>query len=194
MPTTPPSTRERIIRVAHDLFYRDGFHTIGLDRLLAEVGVTKTTFYNHFPSKDDLIMEVLRRHDTWWRDIFREMLRRLGGDAPRAQLLAVPDALDELFATDGFNGCIFVNVAVQFPLAHDPAHVAAADHKRAMGQIIQELAGYANADDPAALADEISLIMEGAYVTRQVSGEPRASDIARRLVNLAAGRRLPATA
>jgi len=53
------STRERLVLAAHDLFYAEGFHAVGLDRILAEVGVTKTTFYNHFASKDDLVLEVL---------------------------------------------------------------------------------------------------------------------------------------
>lgn len=181
---TTTATRDRILRTAHDLFYSDGFHTVGLDRILAQVGVTKTTFYNHFPSKEDLVLEVLRLHDRWWRDHFRQMLRRRGGDTPRGQLAAIPDALEETITSRGFNGCFFINVAVQFPLPHDPAHHAAAEHKRAMEDLLREIAGYAGAANPAALAAELSLIMEGAYVTRQVSGSPRASDTARRLCNL----------
>lgn len=182
MTTTTP-TRERIIRTAHDLFYNEGFIAVGLDRILAEVGVTKTTFYNHFPSKEDLVVEVLRWHDSWWRDAFRQMLRRHGGDTPRGQLLAVPDALAELFTGDAFNGCIFVNVAVQFPAPHDPAHRLAAEHKEAMEDLLRELAGYAGAADAKALAEEIGLVMEGAYVTRQVSGRAETAETARRLVD-----------
>ncbi len=190
MPIAP--TRERLIRTAHDLFYRDGFHTVGLDRIINEVGVTKTTFYNHFPSKDDLILEVLRWHDRWWRDTFKEMLRRHGGDTPRGQLLAVFDALDETLAADGYNGCFFINVAVQFPLAHDPAHVAAAEHKRAMEGVIRELAAYAGAADPAAFAQELSLVMEGAYVTRQVTGNDATAAIARRIGTMLVELHIPA--
>ena len=76
------------------------------------------------------------------------------------------DALEELFAGDDFNGYFFVNVAVQFPLLHDPAHQAPVSHKQAMETIIRELAAYAGARDPAAFAQEMSLLMEGAYVTR----------------------------
>lgn len=177
------SARDRIICTAHDLFYRVGFHSVGLDAILGEVGVTKTTFYNHFESKEDLVREVLAWHDRWWQDTFREMLRRHGGDRPRDQLLAVPAALEEAFSGDAFNGCFFVNVAVQFPLPHDPAHEMAAAHKHAMGNIIRELAGYAGASDPAAKVEEMSLIMEGAYVTQQVTGSPKTAQIARRLVN-----------
>lgn len=185
------ATRDRILKTAHDLFYRVGFHAIGLDAILAKVGVTKTTFYNHFPSKEDLVAEVLRWHDRWWRDTFRELLRRHGGDSPRGQLMAIFPALRETLACDDFNGCFFVNVAVQFPLPHDPAHEAAAAHKQGMEGILRELAGYAGADDPAALARELSLLMEGAYVTRQVTGDAGTVDVAQRIAVLLIEQRLP---
>jgi AcrR family transcriptional regulator len=185
-------TRERLIKTAHDVFYGEGFHAVGLDRILTEAGVTKTTFYNHFESKDALVLEVLRWHDRWWQETFRQMLRRHGGDAPRDQLRAVPDALAELFGTAQFNGCIFVNVAVEFPLPHDPAHEMAAQHKRAMEDILRELAGYAGAKDPPSLAKEMALLMEGAYVTQQVARDGAAVDVARRMVDRLVDLHLPA--
>ncbi len=175
-------TRHNLIRTAHDLFYCEGFHAVGLDRILADVGVTKTTFYNHFASKDDLVLEVLRWHDRWWQETFRQILRRHGGDTPRGQLLAVPDALAELFDSSQYNGCIFINVAVQFPQPHDPAHLLAADHKRAMEDLLREIAGYAGADDPALFSKELSLLMEGAYVTQQVCRRPEIDEIFDRMV------------
>lgn len=176
------STKDRLIHSAHDLFYARGFHAVGLDAILADVGVTKTTFYNHFTTKEDLVRAVLEWHDQWWKNEFRTMLRTIGGDQPRKQLLAVADALERVMCQSEFNGCFFVNVAVQFPQPHDPAHQAAVAHKRDMEEIIRELAGYAGAADPKAMAEEISLVMEGAYVTRQVTGNPATSQIARRLV------------
>lgn len=177
-------TRDRIIKVAHDLFYRRGFHTVGLDAILAEVGVTKTTFYNYFESKEDLVHETLRWHHRWWQDTFREALKRHGGDTPRGQLLAIFDALDEFLSRDEFNGCYFVNAAVQFPAPHDPAHQAASDHKQAMEGIIREIAGYAGAKDPGALARELSLLMEGSYVTRQVTGDVAIGEVASKVARL----------
>ena len=185
------STRDQILHSAHDQFYRIGFHAVGLDAILAEVGVTKTTFYNHFSSKEDLVTEVLTWHDRWWQETFREMLKRHGGDTPRGQLLAISGVLEEMFTDPTFNGCFFVNVAVQFPMAHDPAHAAAADHKRAMESIIREIAGYAGAKDAGAMAQELSMILEGAYVTRQVTRNPDTSEVARRLVGLVVERYLP---
>ncbi len=186
----PESSRERIIQIAHDMFYRMGFHAVGLDGILAEVGVTKTTFYNHFQSKEDLIADVLRWHDRWWRDTFRDRLRQRGGDSARGQLVAIFDVIEELVGCAEYNGCFFVNVAVQFPLPHDPAHQAAADHKRSMREIVRELAAYAGAADADALACEISLLMEGAYVTQQIVRDPPMMHVARRLAELAIESRL----
>lgn len=186
-----PSSRDRIMKIAHDLFYEHGFHTVGIDQIVSEAGVTKTTFYNHFESKEELMLDVLRWHDKWWRDQFRALLRHHAGDAPRDQLLAIPDAIEQTISAPGFNGCIFVNVAVQFPLPHDPAHALAAEHKAKMEDLYRELAGYAGASDPVALAAELAMMTEGAYVTRQVTHDPRTADIFRRLVERTIEQHLP---
>ena len=154
------STRERLIQTAHELFYREGFHAVGLDRILGEVGVTKTTFYNHFESKDQLIVEVVREHDRWWREKLCAMLRERGGDNPRSQLKVVFEVLDEVMSSDEYHGCIFINVAVEFPLQHDPAHQAAAKNKHGIETIIRDLATRAGAADPSAFAEKFSLLME----------------------------------
>jgi AcrR family transcriptional regulator len=187
----PVSTRDRLIKAAHELIYRHGAHAVGLDAILGEVGITKTAFYNHFSSKEDLMGEVLHRHDRWWQDTFRQLLRKHGGDAPRAQLLAIADVLREMFHNTDFNGCFFVNVAVQFPSPQDPAHLAAVQHKLAMEEIIREIAGYAGAQDPGALAKELSLIMEGAYVTQQVTRNAETAAIARRIATMVIQTHLP---
>lgn len=189
---TALSTRERLLSTAHTLFYRDGFNSVGLDRIIGEVGVTKTTFYNHFQSKDDLMLEVLRQHDQWWRDTFRQKLRDYGGDTPRGQLLAVFDVVNDVVNEQGYNGCIFINVAVQFPLPHDPAHQAAREHKQRMEDILREIAGYAGASAPELLAQELALLMEGAYITRQVAPDSNAIDIGRQIAHMLVERRLQA--
>jgi AcrR family transcriptional regulator len=177
----PASTRERLIHAADDMFYRDGFHAVGLDRILSEVGVTKTTFYNHFESKESLILEVLRVRDRWWREEFPSLLRKHGGEDPASQLQAIFDVLEELFAAEEFNGCIFINVAVEFPMPHDPVHVAAMEHKHIMELLLRDLALRAAVSDPVRFAEELALIMEGAFVTRQVTRNDQTLQIARRL-------------
>jgi len=187
----PTGTRERLLETAKEVFYREGFHAVGLDGILADVGVTKTTFYNHFDSKDDLILGVLTAHDQWWRKVFAERLRARAGDDPAAQLRAIFDVLDEFITAETFNGCIFINVSVEFPRPHAPAHRAAAEHKELMGAFLRDFALRAGARDPVALAEELALLMEGSYVTRQVTGNRRAAAIGRRAADALLARELP---
>ncbi|TVQ59316.1 MAG: TetR/AcrR family transcriptional regulator [Phycisphaerales bacterium] len=184
-------TRELIINTAHDLFYKDGFRGVGLDQILRIVGVTKTTFYNHFECKDALVVEVLNCHDRWWRDYFSDLLRKHGGDAPRDRLLAIFDALEEVLTSSDYNGCIFINVAVEFPSPNDPAHQAAALHKKAMEHVIRDLATYAGAADPAALAQELCMLMEGAYVTAHVTRDHSTCAVGRRMAHMVIDRHIP---
>jgi AcrR family transcriptional regulator len=185
-------TRERIIKVAHDLFYERGFHGVGLESILDEVGVTKTTFYNHFESKDALVVDALRWHDAWWRNEFAQLLRKHGGDAPRDRLLAIFDAIDEVMHAPGYKGCIFINVAVQYPACHDPAHVEATVHKGAMKDLLAELAAYAGATEPRRLAEELALVMEGVYVSQQVVNDPGVINAGKRLAQTIVDRYIPA--
>lgn len=190
----PSSTRHRLIEAAGRRFYRDGFRNVGIDQVLADVGISKTAFYKHFESKDDLMLAALEGRNVWLQETFRDMIRSHGGPDPAAQLRGLFDVVERVINSDEFQGCIFVNVAMEFPLAHEPAHVAAAEHKRAIEAIVRELAAEANADDPAAMAQELCLIIEGAYVTRQVTGDPQTIAIARRVAESVIGKRLPTTA
>lgn len=185
-------TRQRLIETAHGLFYRNGFISVGLDQILGEVGVTKTTFYNHFPSKDDLILAVLQHHDEWWRQTFSDLLRKRGGLHPHNQLNAVFDVIQDVFDGGDYKGCIFINVAVEFPGTHQPAHQAARTHKLAMERIIFDLAVASGATDPQAFAEEFSMLMEGAFVMQHVTGNPKTTEIARRVATLLIEKHLPA--
>jgi hypothetical protein len=100
------------------------------------------------------------------------------------QLRALFDVMDRIIDADEYQGCIFVNVALEYPLRHDPAHVAAAQHKQAMEAIVRDLAARAGAVDPEQMARELCLIMEGAYVTRQVTGDRRSIKVARQIADL----------
>ncbi|MCG8409157.1 MAG: TetR/AcrR family transcriptional regulator [Phycisphaerales bacterium] len=188
MSTSP--TRQRLINAASQRFYRDGFREVGIDQILNDVGISKTAFYKHFQSKDDLMLAVMDEQDQWLREHFRSMVNKLGGSEPRARLLALFDAVDQIVRLDEFRGCFFVNVAMEFPLPHDPAHVAAAANKQAMQEIVMQLAREAGADCAEKLAKELMLLMEGAYVTRHVTGDEEAVSTARDAAAVLIDRRL----
>lgn len=179
-----PSTRQRLVEAAIRRFYRDGFRSVGIDQLIADVGISKTAFYKHFQSKEDLMLAALEMQNVWLQETFRTMICQRGGPNAIGQLYAVLDVVDHIIASDTFQGCIFVNAAMEFPLPHEPAHVAASQNKRAIEEILCGLAMEAGADDPRGLAQELCLIIEGTYVTRHVTGNLRTIDIARRIANL----------
>lgn len=184
-------TRQRLIDAAVTRFYRDGFRNVGLDQIFADVGISKTAFYKHFASKEDLMLAVLEMKNQWLQDELRKMIRNRGGPDPADQLRGLFDVVEQIIESDEYHGCIFVNVAMEFPLPHDPAHRAAEEHKREIEMIVRELAERAGADDPVSLGQELCMIIEGAYVTRHVTGSPHAIDIARRLANQSLAAHLP---
>jgi AcrR family transcriptional regulator len=177
-------TRQRLIDAAVRRFYRDGFRNVGIDQILSDVEISKTAFYKHFESKDDLILAGLEDHNRLMLETFRRMAIERGGPTPLGQLQSLLDVVEHLVESDDFHGCIFVNVAIEFPLPHEPAHIAAAKNKQAIEDMVYSLAVEANACEPRSLAKQLCLIMEGAYVTRHVTGNKQTVEIARRVAQL----------
>jgi len=166
--------REHLIDTALEIFYRDGFHATGVDRIIAESGVARMTLYKHFKSKDDLILAALRRRDERFRNWFSRAVERQG-ETPGARLLAIFDALDEWFSSKGFSGCMFINASAEFADPANPVHRTAAEHKNLMLRHVRELAEAAGAADPDQLAHGLMLLMEGAIVMRYVAGDKKAA-------------------
>ncbi len=187
----PITARDRIINTAERLFARHGFHAIGLDRILAEVGVTKTTFYKHFESKDDLIIAVLTQRDARELEEWLGIMRARGGEDPRARILALFGILEEWFASRSFRGCMFVNAMGEFPLPSDPIHKAAAAHGAKLGAAVRALSAQAGASDPDALAAQLMMIVAGALVSRAAEPGPAAATAARAAAELLLDRHLP---
>jgi AcrR family transcriptional regulator len=170
---TPPDlagrpARERILLTAHDLFYRDGIRVTGIDRVIAEAGVTKVTFYRHFPSKDDLVLAFLaHRHDLWmgW---FTEALAR---HAPRrgAAVGALVPALREWLASDGYRGCAFINATGELGPQLPEAVAASRRHKADMTEAIALLLPASRSRQ--ADAEALALAVDGAIVRAQMAGE-----------------------
>ena len=113
------------------------------------------------------------------------MIRERGGVSPLSQLQSLFDVVETIIESDDYQGCIFVNVVMEFPLPTEPAHMLASKNKQAIELIVHQLAMEANADDAHTLARELCLIMEGAYVTRQITGCKQTIEIARGLASAA---------
>lgn len=180
VPPTPKKARDRLIETSIDLFYTHGFNAVGLDQILGVVGVTKTTFYKYFESKDELMVQAVRYRDELEMAALRRSTREAAGEDPRARLLALFDVLDLWFNKDDFRGCIFINTAAEFPNPHDPVHQAAAAHKKRCRDLWRDDAKAAGATDPEAFADLYTILVEGTLILRQIHGRNDAAAIAKR--------------
>ncbi|HTI52249.1 MAG TPA: TetR/AcrR family transcriptional regulator [Planctomycetaceae bacterium] len=161
-------TRQKLLETAEALFHAEGFHEVGLKRILREVGITKQGFYRHFDSKEDLVADVIRWHDRWWRDNCRQILADRAGPDARRQLDAFVGLIIEALEGDVFRGCFFMNAVAQFPSKSDPIHQAALKAKDNIEALVRDMALGAGADDPAAFARELSMIFEGGFATRHL--------------------------
>jgi AcrR family transcriptional regulator len=182
LPAPPKTGRDRLLATAVDLFYRNGFGAVGIDRVIATAGVTKTTFYKHFEGKDDLMVAAVQRRDEWESEAWARAVRKLAGDdSPAAQLLAMLDVMDLWFNDPEFHGCMFMNTAAEFPNPHDPVHQAAAAYRRKARNNCRDLAKAAGADTTAAetFADCFTALLEGALVMRQTQSRNDAARVVR---------------
>lgn len=150
-------TRAKILAAAGSLFYREGIHATGVERIAQEAGVSKRTMYQHFGSKTQLVEAYLRGiHDTGGMP--NEKALDTGGLSPRNRLLAIFDGPP----TDRFRGCPFHNAAVeaadQMPGVHDVVH----EHKLQFIARLTDVAGEAGASDPYQLGHQLAVLFEGA--------------------------------
>lgn len=156
----PVNARQRLLTTAEDLFYAEGVRAVGVERILSASGVGRASFYRHFTSKDELVVAVLQGRDERWRAWLAERVAAHGGGP-----LAVFDALAERFARQDFRGCAFINTMIESADPDSPAHRVAAQHKTAVAAYVETLLAAAGAPEPASLAAQFALLMDGAIVT-----------------------------
>jgi AcrR family transcriptional regulator len=182
----PRTTKERLVEAAMELFYLQGFHAVGLDQILSEVGISKQAFYKHFESKDDLAIAAILYRDEWEGVTFRKQVReRVPGGEPAATMLAMFDVLDMWFTHPDYHGCLFITACMEFPSPNDPIHRAARLHFENNEAAISELGKAAGVDDPAELARELLALLEGAVTQRISTGDHTAARRMRRVAQLA---------
>ena len=173
-----PTKRDELVGKALKAFYAHGFHATGMDRLVEETGISKTSMYKHFRSKEDLILAALQLRDAEFRDWLFARMAALG-KTPRGQLLALFDALGEWFEDPGFCGCMFVKAASEFQDPGHPIHAQCAAHKALLFDHLSALAAEAGAKDAALLARQLLILKEGAIVAAQVEGDHQAAEPAK---------------
>lgn len=158
------SAKERILHVASELFYQEGIRAVGIDRIIAESGVAKASFYRNFATKDDLIVAFLQqRHGRSMERI--DEARRQHPHDPIEQLHYLFRNMAARMKQPDFRGCPFMNTLVEFPDTQHPAYKAAAMSCRDIWSEIIQIAREANAKDPEAFTAQLELLYRGAIMT-----------------------------
>lgn len=176
--------RNHLLETALRLFNEHGYQATGIDLIIAEAGVAKTTLYRHFETKEDLILAALERRDEEDRSAMRAFVDDHATD-PLERIFATFDFLEAYVDDRRFSGCIFVSAAGEHKDTVDPVFRAAVMHKRLTLAYFEELVHAARFVEPKRIAAEIHLLHEGAVVVAQMSrtAEPvrQARQMARKL-------------
>src|ERR1700761_4234741 len=159
--------RDRILNAATELFYAQGLHAVSAEKVIAQVGITKVTFYRHFPTKDDLIVAYLERRAQWERDAIAQA-RQAAADVPDAFRI-VAEAIGAESCSPGFRGCPFINAAAEYADPEHPVRRTVDSHRRWFRQAIQDLLAEMDVPDPALVADQVVMLRDGAMVSGYLS-------------------------
>jgi AcrR family transcriptional regulator len=163
--------KERILATARDLFYREGLRAIGVDRIVAESGVAKTSLYRWYPSKDDLITaflveEELERWRSWDRNA-----ARFSAATPLEELRGIFIGLERQIASTSFRGCAFLNAVSELPDSSHPARAVCERVTRELRQRLFDLVARIGVRNPRQVSDQLTLLVEGALASGQIIGK-----------------------
>ncbi|CAN5284228.1 TetR family transcriptional regulator [soil metagenome] len=164
----PSEARQRLLSTASTIFYSDGIHSVGVDRVIAEAGVTRATFYRHFPGKEDLVLAYLQAEDSALREQFAAA-SGLGLDAEQL-LAAIIDAIADDVSRNHTRGCPFINASAEYPDARSPVRRTVASHRTWFRQQLFEALDAAGRDDAAERAGALVLLRDAALVGGYLDG------------------------
>jgi AcrR family transcriptional regulator len=179
-------TREHLLDVAEDLFYRQGIHATGVDAVAAEAGVAPTTLYRLFGSKDDLVAAYVDRYAAGYRD-WIESITADPAQSARERILAFFDALTDVTRPETFRGCPFLMALAEYPDPESAAHVSAQAVKAWVRGKLHALAATIPGQTAASvgiLADQLALVVEGLYASTAALGSAGPARHARALAAL----------
>jgi AcrR family transcriptional regulator len=154
--------RDRILAAADEYFYAEGIRAVSADKLIAAAGVSKVTFYRHFPSKDDLVVAYLEGRAAVERQAI-EHFHEQAGDAC-GTLLAIAQGIGDISCSPGFRGCPFINAAAEFADPGHPARRTIAAHRAWFTSFLTGLLGEMGIRDRATVADQLMILRDGAMV------------------------------
>lgn len=153
--------------VAEDLFYREGIRATGVDRIVEMSGVSKTSLYRVFQSKDELIAAYAEAHDQRFWDRW-DKAAEIYKNKPLAQLNAVLDGVAESIGRPTYRGCPFINLAIELPDENHPARIIAAASKTRLKTQLENLVAQLSVAHPGRVAEQILLLVNGAYANGSI--------------------------
>lgn len=176
-------SKEKILSSALSLFSERGFHATGIDTILMDSKVAKTTLYRHFRSKEELIVAVLRQRDADFRNWLMLKVDK-SNLAPVDKLFLVFDLHKQWAQEPDFNGCAFIKASSEYPDFDSRIHVVSAEHKKAMTQYLIQLLTDAQKENVALVATQLMLLIDGATMTAQMHGNADVFDQAKEAARL----------
>jgi AcrR family transcriptional regulator len=168
--------RERILDTASTLFYERGVRAVGVDLVVSEAAVAKTSLYRYFPTKDDLIVAFLEREDLDFWGKWDGVAAAHAGD-PEGELEAHMRWIGERLARGNYRGCPQINVAAEFPEASHPARAVAQRHMQTMRSRLRDIAGRLGVSRPDRLAAQLAVLVNGAFVSSALLAADEAVDV-----------------
>jgi AcrR family transcriptional regulator len=177
-PAPALAAKERILSTAYELFTRRGVRAVGIDEVIAVSPAAKATLYRHFPTKNDLILAVLRRREQLWTLDLVEKQSRLRGNTPEEQLLAIFDVFGDWFGErEDFEGCSFINVLLEMGADH-PAGQASMQYLENIRAIVRQRAEAAGLVDVDNFARSWHILMKGSIISAN-EGDLEAANLAK---------------
>jgi AcrR family transcriptional regulator len=173
MATAAAPVRDRILDAATRRYYADGIRAVSADRLIAEAGVSKVTFYRHFPTKDDLITAYLAQQVAQVEELMTRKRAELADD-PAGVLRWYADSLGSLMCAPGFRGCAFINAAAELSQPDHPGHRVVTDHRTWLVGEFNELLTELGVADAGSKAEQLMMLRDGAMVAGYVGRTPEA--------------------
>jgi AcrR family transcriptional regulator len=161
--------RARILDTATRLFYAEGVHAVGIDRIIAEAGVAKATFYHHFPSKDELVRAYVAEESRRQRSA----VAQLPAGPPRETLLTMFERMCQVGFEPTYRGCLFVNAAAEYPDPAHPVRQAIHEYRQWIRGRFHDLLVADGHPDPDRTADILLLLRDGIAVAFDL-GDPAA--------------------
>ncbi|MVM29630.1 TetR family transcriptional regulator [Spirosoma sp. HMF4905] len=159
----PSETRDRIIDTASRLFYKQGYNLTGINQLINEAAVAKASLYQHFPSKEDLLIAYLTKTSNEWFIGLNDYLAPYV--MPKTKVLAAFDLLLDFSETVAFRGCHFQNIISEVPQESEAVRAIIRNHKARMRQFFTDLL---SGTDQAEQADAVTVLFEGALIAGQM--------------------------